>query len=116
MVLPFRVVPHGTKRAIWRVALSLPRIRDRIGESQLDECLAADADSLRLAVDRLKQIDREVDVDALDFTARTGCFCQIQMRAEVLARLVHRIETRSAQCPTLRSSAPLHLHARGGPR
>jgi hypothetical protein len=43
----------------------------RIRESQLDEGLTRHADAPGFAIDRAKQVDRKVDVDALDFAAGT---------------------------------------------
>jgi hypothetical protein len=92
------------------------RGRDCVGESQLDEGLSGHADSPRLAIDCTKQIDREVDIHALNLTARARGFRQVKMRAEVFARVVYLIEPGGAQRPTLRGTALLRLRAHGGPR
>jgi hypothetical protein len=39
---------------------------ERIGEAELDERLTRDADALGFLIDGLEQIDRKVDVHALD--------------------------------------------------
>src|SRR5688572_23958151 len=59
---------------------------ERIGESQLDECLARYTDSLCLAIDGAKQVDGKVDIYPLDFTARPRSVRQIKMRGQVFAR------------------------------
>ena len=46
-------------------------INQRIGHPQLDEGLTRDADAPGFAIDRAQQVDGEVDVDALDLSART---------------------------------------------
>jgi hypothetical protein len=46
-------------------------IRQRVGHPQLDEGLTRDADTPAFSIDLPQQIDGEVDVDALDFAART---------------------------------------------
>ena len=89
---------------------------DRVGESQLDERLPGHADSLCLPINRTKQIDREVDINALDFTPRARGLFDLKVRAEVLARVVQLIEAGSAQHASLRRTALLRLRARGGPR
>ena len=54
--------------------------------------------------------------DFSDFTARTAGFCQIKMRAEVFAGVVHLVETSGAHRPSLRRTALLRLRAHVGPR
>jgi hypothetical protein len=49
----------------------------RIGEPQLDEGLTRDADASGFSIDRAQQVDGEVDVDTLDFAARTTTLRQI---------------------------------------
>jgi putative component of toxin-antitoxin plasmid stabilization module len=91
------------------------RTRERVGEPQFDKRLPAYTDSLRFAVNRVKQIDRKIDVHALDFTAWTSRIRQIKMRAEILARVVHLIKTSGAQRPSPRGTSLLRLHAPAGP-
>ena len=69
-------------------------------------------DAFRLAIDCTQQIHRKVDVHALDLATRTRSVCQIQMRTEVLPRIVHLIEARCAEGLRLRGTALLRLRAR----
>ena len=47
-------------------------IVERIREPELDECLTRDADGLGFLIDGLQQVDREIHVYALHFTAWTA--------------------------------------------
>jgi hypothetical protein len=88
----------------------------RVGQPQLDECLPRHADSLRLTINRLKEINREVDIHTLDLTARPAGVCEVKVRGEVFPRVVHFVETSGGQRLSLRGTALLRLSARGGPR
>jgi hypothetical protein len=68
------MVRLATSRAA-SVERFLRSLRERIGEAQLDERLARHPDARRLAIDRVEQVDWEVDVHPLDLTpgaARLG--------------------------------------------
>src|ERR1051325_4559130 len=82
--------------------------RHSIGESQLDEGLPGYADSLCLLIDRTKEIHRKVDVHTLDFATGPRGRRQIQVRSEILASIVHLIETCGAERSSLRGNALLH--------
>jgi len=77
--------------------VSLTGGRERVGEPQLDERLTAHADSLCFAVDCMKQIDREIDIHALDFTARAGSLRELETSREVFSSIVHLVQTSGAQ-------------------
>ncbi len=89
------------------------RADERVSDPQLDKRLPGHTDAFRLAIDCTQQIHRKVDVHALDFATRTRSVCQIQMRTEVLPRVVHLIEARCAEGLGLRGTALLRLRARG---
>jgi hypothetical protein len=70
--------------------------RQRVSESQLDERLSAHADSLGFAVNGAKQIDRKIDIDTLDFSARAARSREIDMSCEVFSTIVHLVQASSA--------------------
>ena len=49
-------------------------IDEGVRQPQLDEGLTRDADASGFSIDRAQQVDGEVDVDTLDFAARTTGF------------------------------------------
>jgi hypothetical protein len=65
-------------------------IRQRVGHPQLDEGLTRDADTPGFSIDRPQQIDGEVDVDALDFAARTASLRPVDIGSHVAGGIVHR--------------------------
>lgn len=72
------------------------RRRQGVGDSEFDERLTGNADSPGLSIDRVKQVDRKIDVHALNFTPWACCLRQIKVRSQVFARVVHFVETRRA--------------------
>ena len=92
------------------------RPREGVGEPQLDEGLPADTNPPGLAIDCVKQIDREIDIHSLHFTARAAGSGEIKMGAQVASRVVYFIEAGGRQRSSLRSTALLRLGARGGLR
>jgi hypothetical protein len=95
---------------------ALPGTHERVGETQLDECLAGHADSSGFAIDCTQQVNWKVDVHALNFTARPRGVWQIEMGAQVFACIVHLIQPSGAKRLGLRGTALLRLSGRGGPR
>ena len=95
----------------------------RVGHPQLDEGLTRDADASGFSIDRAQQVDGEVDVDTLDFAARTTSNRQIEIGCHVASGIVDR---QVGQAVELFSGDPLRLirlrtalsrpRVRGGPR
>ena len=65
-------------------------MNQRIGHPQLDESLTRDADASGFSIDRAQQVDGEVDVDTLDFAARTTSLRPIDIGSHVAGGIVHR--------------------------
>ena len=106
----------STERPFRAIDSALARAGERVGDPQLDKRLPGHTDSFRFAVDCTQQIHRKVHVYALDIAARARGGCEIKMRAEVLPRVVHLIEARSAEGLSPRGTSLLRLRARGEPR
>lgn len=65
-------------------------MNQRVGYPQLDERLARDADASGFSIDRAQQVDGEVDVDTLDFAARTTRLRPIDVGSHVAGGIVDR--------------------------
>jgi hypothetical protein len=60
----------------------------RVGHPQLDEGLTRDADAPGFSIDRPQQVDGEVDVDPLDFAARTTGLRSIDIGRHVAGGII----------------------------
>ena len=89
---------------------------ERVGEPNLDEGLSCDADALRFPVDRVEQVDREIDIHSLNGSPGSSRLSQIDVRGQILSGVMHLVETRGRHTLRRRGSALLLLDARGGPR
>lgn len=87
-----------------------------VGKSQLDECLPRDANAPRFAVDGAKQVDREIDVHALDFPSRTPRKREVDMPREIHAAVMKAIELLGGDRLRCRGIAFSRSRARGGRR
>ena len=92
------------------------RTCQRVGQAQFDKRLPSHTDALRFAIDCPKQIEGKIDVHALDFSPWARGLCKIDMRAEVLPRIVQLVEALCAERPSLRGTVLPRLNVRGGPR
>lgn len=101
--------------------------RERIGKTQFDERLPIDADALRLAVDGVQQVEREIHVHPLDLAPWPARLRHIQIRRQVAGRIIDRqvgqaVELLSGDygglsaAPARRSIALFRRRARSGPR
>ena len=97
------------------------RRRKGVSKSQLDKRLPADTDPLGLPVNRAKQVDRKIDVHALDLAARSPRFVPIdilvdRVRAgvEELVKLLSR--NRAPSTTFCVRTRVFRATARGGPR
>ena len=98
-------------------------MNQRIGHPQLDEGLTRDTDPSGFSIDRAQQVDGEVDVDTLNFAARTTRLRPIDIGSHVAGGIVDR---QVGEAVELFSGDPLRLiplrtavsrpHVRGGPR
>jgi hypothetical protein len=80
-------IPNGKQSCVAR----LPRLlRERIGEAQLDERLPRYPDARRLAINRVEQVDREVDVHPLDLTPRAAHLGVIDIGFQVAGGIIDR--------------------------
>jgi hypothetical protein len=79
--------------------------RERVGQTQLNECLPSHADSLRFAVDCTKQIHRKVDIHTLDFTTGTGAFARSRCAVRSSPAPVHLVEASGSNRPSLRGNS-----------
>lgn len=61
---------------------------ETVGDTDLDECLTSDPEAARLAIDLLQHWQRSVD--PLDISPRAANVAKIQMRGQVVARIVLR--------------------------
>src|SRR6185312_16735360 len=68
--------------------------RQRIRESQFDVCLACDPNSVSLTIDSGQQIQRNVDVDALHFTAGSPGEYRVLESCKAFPLVVHPIQFR----------------------
>ena len=98
-------------------------MNQRIGHPQLDEGLTRDADAPGFSIDCAQQVDGKVDVDTLDFAARTTRLRPIDIGSHVAGGIIHR---QVGQAVEFLSGDPLRLillgtvcfrpRVRGGPR
>ena len=62
--------------------------RERVGKRQLHERQPIDANALRFAVNRVEQVEREIDVHPLDLTPRPTRLRQIQIGRQVAGGII----------------------------
>ena len=99
-----------------------------VGHPQLDEGLTRDADTTGFSINGAEQVYREVDVDALDLSARTTGLRQIQIWCQIASGIIGRqigqsVELRSGNhgrfsgaAFSRQGTALFRCGARGGPR
>jgi hypothetical protein len=85
------------------------RMIKTVGDADFDERLTSDPKAARLAIDLVQQWHGKINVDPLNVSPRTKSRAQIQVRGQVNARVVLRVEHRRGQWLTCCGSAFL-LH------
>ena len=89
---------------------------ERVRESELDQCLARDADTLGFLIDGLQQVDREVHVHTLDCTPWTASLREINVGRQVHSCIVKSVEFFGRHGLRLCGTAFFRSRVPGGPR
>ena len=75
----------------------------RIGQTQLDERLPRHTQSSGLSINLSQDVDGEINIDALCLTSRTPRAAEIDIRRQVRAGVVQRIEASRPDRPLARA-------------
>jgi hypothetical protein len=74
---------------------------ESVGEPDLDERLSCDTKSLGFLIDLAQEIDREVDIHALDGSSGPRRPGEVQVCRQVGSGIVHRVELGGRDCFSL---------------
>ena len=92
-------------------------LRETVGQAQLDERLARDADPRRFLIDGAQECRGEVHVHALDGATGPDRFVVIEIRRHVLTGIEFRVEFFSGnRSVSRRRSLRIRSGVGGGPR
>ena len=76
---------------------------ERIGQTQLDERLPRYTQSSGLAINLSQEVDGKINIDALCLTSRAPRAAKVDIRRQVRAGVVQRIEARRPDRPLARA-------------